>query len=186
MHYQRARNGRDPAPPGVDWPLCSEEGCERFAVSRGLCNAHYVQWRYHNLGEKRNCAICGTEFRYVPSGPSYKGLYCSRTCANKGAKGKRGLRGPEHPNWRGGRHLRKRDGYVTQWVTDASGKRKLALEHRLVMAEHLGRELFDYETVHHKNGDKADNRLENLELHVGRHGRGATEAHCPTCTCFSR
>lgn len=67
-------------------------------------------------------------------------------------------RGEKSPTWKGGK-TRSRKGYV---VLRNDGD--VIFEHRAVMEEHIGRKLTEDEVVHHINGDKTDNRLENLQL----------------------
>ncbi len=75
--------------------------------------------------------------------------------------------GDKHPNWNGGRYVDSH-GYVSLYT----GPNSRAYEHRLVMSSHLGRPLRKDEQIHHVNGDKQDNRLENLEIYdASRHSR---------------
>jgi HNH endonuclease len=57
-------------------------------------------------------------------------------------------------------------GYKLIWDPqhpNANGSGRI-FEHRLIMSNYLGRTLLDTEYVHHKNGNRLDNRIENLEL----------------------
>jgi hypothetical protein len=62
-------------------------------------------------------------------------------------------------------------GYV-RVRTERVGRDRWALEHRLAMEEHLGRTLFPDETVHHKDLNRTNNALSNLELWTGSHPTG--------------
>lgn len=97
--------------------------------------------------------------------------------------------GEDHARWNGGR-TKTRKGYV--WAKAPldhpyRAKTGYVLEHRLVMELYLGRYLYPYENVHHKNGIRDDNRIENLELWTTSQPSGVRQgdSHCPTCTCYS-
>lgn len=77
----------------------------------------------------------------------------------------RSMKGEDHYNWRGGRQ-KHGDGYIQLYKPDhpSSDKRGRIMEHRYVMEVYLGRVLDKDEHIHHLNGDKTDNRIENLKI----------------------
>lgn len=99
------------------------------------------------------CLRCGTDIeRYVSQFNAR--TFCSKACERDYA-----LANPTRRINEGG--------YVMLWVGmgyPGADKAGLIAEHRKVMQEHIGRPLAGFENVHHRNGDKQDNRLENLEL----------------------
>lgn len=101
------------------------------------------------------CSNCGGVFYTEYLGA----VLCSYSCRPTG----------EYSNaWKGGR-IKTVDGYVQIYSPGHPkvGKRNgYVREHVLVMEKKLGRYLKDGENIHHKNGIKDDNRIDNLELWV--------------------
>ena len=114
----------------------------------------------------KTCEACGRDF------PVYRGFansYCSQEC--RGVTITQRQLGHKNTRWKGGETVTRHagGGYIKQLCNghpfaDAGG---YVMQHRLVMEQVLGRPLLPTERVHHKNGDRQDNRPENLELWTG-------------------
>lgn len=152
----------------MDKLLCVMDGCDRPIKNkkRQLCSRCYQTWLKYNSG-KPLCQVDGCEIvsqsQGYCSGHYHRLLRYGNPLAGngKGSPGKRrGLRRLE------GKYITQQ-GYVKIRDETKVGNDLWVLEHRYVMEQHLGRPLLPDEQVHHKNGNKQDNSLENLELWSG-------------------
>jgi len=116
------------------------------------CKLEYVAQKIRT-GLYINCIICKKEFWKKLSEDRRGGYrkYCSKTCMNINKK--LSLPCGEYLSY---------DGYIV--VNTTKDGRKQIKKHRLVMEEYIGRKLLSEEIVHHKNENKLDNRIENLQI----------------------
>ena len=148
---------------------CIHLGCGRTRSYRGYCKTHYA------------AVLKGEQLKdindYSPREYVNKGKSCSFEGCKKPAISKL-LCSSHYGQYRRGVELTKIREPRGRWLSSegyvfvVTGDGPAMKEHRLVIQQAIGRPLRSEETVHHLNGVRDDNRIENLELWSSSHPRG--------------
>lgn len=149
---------------------------------RSACEIGKEGWGKYALTP---CPDCGIE-RWIPLRKSRpRWLFCGSCMAKRNqvrnTKGLRITTGAKNFNWKGGR-AKGKDGYMLHLLPDhpSADSKGYVSEHRFVMEQKIGRYLTPKEHVHHINGIRSDNRVENLEL-ISPSNHAIKSALCGQC-----
>ena len=121
-------------------------GTERTVIAASLINGHSSSCGCTRRAKTKKCETCLREF--IPRWHVRR--FCSKSCSGRSRKG------ADHPAFKHGLH-----GGGYRLIT-VDGEQ--VLEHRHIMEKHIGRKLLPHEVVHHKDEDKTNNNISNLEI----------------------